>query len=153
MKNEDRKKEDRKIEKRKKEKREKREKRRDTMYLEIEELEEIFKMFQGRENDITVFVGQVNARSETDMQMSATVTIRYTGYEDSTIIRYTDIVGTAKIPQEEFAEMNETKPIFEKQEKEFNELEEKVQKRKKELEDMFLEKGYTVYKGVWIGEH
>lgn len=111
------------------------------MYLEMEEREEIFKMFKGKEADTTVYIGQINERFEEGIRMSAVASIRFLGYDDDTIIRYVEPVGYRYLA-EDLSEEERKKAV--------EGLEKETEAFKQNWINIFLGKGFTVYCGVWM---
>lgn len=111
------------------------------MYLEMEELEEIFRMFRGKEADTTVYIGQMNERFEEGIRMSAVASIRFLGFDDDTVIRYIEPIGFRSMPKE----------LSEKEHEDvLAGLEKEAEEFKQGWVDQFEKKGFTVYRGVWM---
>lgn len=122
------------------------------MYLDIEEIPDLLTMFKGKEAETTVFIGQLNLRSETAVEMMVVASVRFIGYDDNTVIRYKESCGVAEIPNEQLKANPKTKWIVEEQEAVFAKLEHDVQTKKDQLEAQFKGLGFTIYHGVWVKE-
>lgn len=121
------------------------------MHLEIEEIEDFFKMFDGKETDTPIFVGQMNYATKETMSVDVVISTRYVDDGEVTIISFKDSCGVAELPNKIY-DRPETKHIFDAQEKELASLDTKAEAMKIAMIDMFKKKGYVVYRGIWINE-
>ena len=120
------------------------------MVLELESLEELFKMFKDKEQEMVVAVGQVNTvNNETDIiSMTAFVTLKFTGYSDETLIRYTKKIGETVIPGG-ISDSPEYATIKAKIDADFEKLKTETQTIKDTWLTQLQSKGFQVVKGLW----
>lgn len=116
-------------------------------YLDVEEEEEMYKLFEGREEETSLFVGQLNEYPQdgSTVMVRIIVTARPAGYD--AIVRYTEDIGSTILPVETTTE--ELKPLYNKRKSALEKLNAEVEARRKELTAHFKDKGFTVYRGVW----
>jgi len=118
------------------------------MHLEMEELEDFFKLFTGKEAETPIFIGQMNYRTETTMSVDVAISTRYVDDGEVTIVSFKDDCGVADIPNQLY-DRAETKDIYEAQLKKLENLDVLAEAKKKEFDSLFKEKGYTTYRGIW----
>ena len=128
------------------------------MHLEMEELNDFFEMFKGKEAETPVFIGQMNYHSETSMSVDVVLTTRYVDDGEVTIISYKEAVGVAEIPQpisripETIEKFKEQQEKFETQEKALGNLDVLAEAKKKEMIEKIKLRGFTTYRGIWTNE-
>lgn len=118
------------------------------MHLEIEELDDFFKLFEGKEAETPVFIGQINYQTESSMSVDVAVTTRYVDDGEVTIVSFKESCGVAKIPNQ-ILNRQETKELFEAQTKELGNLDVLAEAKKKEYDLLFNKKGFVTYRGIW----
>lgn len=111
------------------------------MTLELEEFNEIYKLFEDGEKGIMA-VGQINATTE-DGRIMKDVIVSFK-LENERIF-YTENIGSAYIPNETL-----NKEIFDKQKEGFEKLNKMTEKRKAEIIKELSDKGFTIIKGVFV---
>lgn len=121
------------------------------MHLEMEELDDFFKMFEGKEAETPIFVGQLNYRSKTNMSVDVVISTRYVDDGEVTIISFKESCGVAELPNQLF-DREETKEVYEKQVKDMENLDVLAEAKKKELDLLFNKKGFVTYRGIWTNE-
>ena len=121
------------------------------MHLEIEDIDDFYTMFSGKETDTIVFVGQLNYRSETSMSVDVVISTRYVDDGELTIISYKEPVGVVELPDKMY-DRPETKHIFDEQQKKLESLDTEAEAKKVSMIDAFQKKGFTVYRGIWLHE-
>ena len=110
------------------------------MKLEMEELEDFFKLFEGKEAETPMFIGQLNYHGETTMSVDVVVTTRYVDDGEVTIVSYKKDCGVAKIP---------TAENYELEKKELENLDVLAETMKKEMEAKLSQKGFETFRGMW----
>jgi hypothetical protein len=134
------------------------------MKLEIDNIEELKRMFKDKESKYALFIGQLNRHTEKDIEMIAIITIRFTEYNDNTIIEYTESLGVAEIPMppadkppaddrltEEERKVLEDRR-FAKQKEQLDTLQKNTDNKITEMIQDFQKAGFTVFRGVWTNE-
>jgi len=121
------------------------------MHLEMEELDDFFKLFEEKEAETSVFIGQMNYTTKETMSVDIVMSTRYTDDGVGTIVSYKESVGVADIPNQMY-DREETKHIYTEQEKELTSLDTKAEAKKIEMLALFKQKGYTTYRGIWTHE-
>jgi len=120
------------------------------MHLELDELEEFFKLFDGKEIETPVFIGQMNYATKETMSVDVVLSTRFVD-EAEVVVTYKENVGLAELPNNIY-NREETKSIFESQQKELRNLDVLAESKKKELIKLLKEKGFDTYKGIWTDE-
>jgi len=107
--------------------------------IELEEIEDMLNLF-AEDEDKVFFIGQVNAYSETRVNIYLEISHRtkYAGQE--LVARYLEKIGEARLPVTE-GDMEARKGI--------TEIEDKLKKKKEDYLKLFKNKGYMPFKGTW----
>jgi len=121
------------------------------MHLELEELDDFFRMFEGKEIETPIFIGQMNYATKDAMSVDVIISTRYVDDGEVTIITYKQSVAVVDLPDPSL-DRPETKHIFEAQQKRLEELDIKANVKKDEFIKIFKDKKFAVYRGVWTAD-